>query len=58
MSEKQFTHKCPLCGRYHPCNGRGMEHAIFCPKERRWVEIIVGREGRQVGNKMALPRKE
>ena len=48
--EKQFTHKCPECGKPHPCNGRGMAHEIYCPVIERTFTIITGRAGRQVSS--------
>ena len=47
---KQFTHKCPECGKPHPCNGRGMTHEIYCPVIQRTFTIITGRAGRQVSS--------
>ena len=45
-----YQHRCPNCGRYHPCNGRGEQHEIQCPVNLRWYTIITGRAGRQISS--------
>ena len=45
---KEYRHKCPACGKFHLCNGRGITHEIYCPKIERTYTILTGRGGRQV----------